>query len=99
MNSPKEPSKEVIDKLHAAGFVTKYDTLKDFRMSIWLTPEAMAQEMGLREDVYLRLEEGKTKTKHFHLKAALNIIRLHNLNCSKQEAATNLFNPSSFYRK
>ncbi len=58
------------------GLVNKTDTLKGFREMTGLTVAAFAGEMGIREDAYERLERDAWRVKFYHLKAALNIVRI-----------------------
>lgn len=65
-----------MDAINRAGFVKKGDTLLGYRQMSGLTLKAFAGEMGMKPHYYEMLETGKWKVRHFHLKAALNIVRL-----------------------
>lgn len=65
-----------MDDINRAGFVKKGDTLFGYRQMSGLTLKAFAGEMGIRQDVYARLERDKWRVKPHHLKAALNIVRI-----------------------
>lgn len=64
------------EKFYKAGLVLRDDTLIGFRLMAGLTLKAFAGEMGMTAQHYENLESGKWKVKAYHLKAALNVVRL-----------------------
>lgn len=68
-------SAEEEDKFHKLGLLLKTDTLRSLREKIGLTRKAMAREMGMEELQYIKAEE-KERQPTYHLKAALNVMRI-----------------------